>query len=142
MLLSMALMIGSSIYARDSYNDIVNVLKYVETGNESHLIGDGGDSYGVLQIQMACVNDVNSYWDTSYRHMDMFDPVCAEEVAVLYMRMGAELYQKRYGKEPTEEVLVRNHNGGIYQGYRVNATRKYYKKYLFWKTLLMIRNEI
>lgn len=121
---------------RAEYNEIVEVLKYVETLNDPTAIGDGGDSWGVLQIQKGCVDDVNRYFGTNYTHKQMFNPACAEEVAILYMKMGAELYLKRHGQEPTEEVLVRNHNGGIYRGYRINATRKYYREYLKWKARL------
>ena len=118
------------------YEDIVEVLKYVETENKPHLVGDNGTSYGVLQIQKACVDDVNRYWGTNYTHQQMFKPSCAEEVTILYMKMGAELFYKKYQRLPTEEELVRNHNGGIYQGYRIKATRKYYVKYLQWKGML------
>lgn len=121
----------------ESYDNIVKVLKYVETGNQPNLVGDNGDSYGVLQIQWAAVQDVNRYFGTNYTHDMMFQPECAEEVTKLYMQMGAELYEKRTGKKATEEVLVKNHNGGIYQGYRIKATNKYYRKYLKWKSILI-----
>lgn len=118
------------------YGSIVEVLKYVETENKPHLIGDNGESWGVLQIQKACVDDVNRYFGTKYTHKQMFIPECAEEVTILYMKMGAELYEKRTGQKATEEVLVRNHNGGIYQGYRIKATRKYYRRYLKYKSII------
>lgn len=126
----------------EGYDRIVEVLKYVETDYRSDAIGDNGDSYGILQIQWRAVQDVNKYFGTNYTHKQMFQPKCAEEVAILYMRMGAELYIKRTGKQPTEEVLVRNHNGGIYKGYRVKATLKYYRRYLFYKQYLQLKNQI
>lgn len=116
---------------------IIEILKHVETNNRPDAIGDNGDSYGVLQIQWAAVQDVNRYFGTSYTHNQMFRPECAEEVALLYMRMGAELYRERHGKEPTEEVLVRNHNGGVYRGYRIRATIPYYRRYLKFKSKLL-----
>lgn len=120
----------------NEYEEIVEVLKHVETNNRPDMIGDNGDSYGILQIQWRAVQDVNKHFDTNYSHEDMFQVECAEEVTILYMKMGAEHYRKKHGKEPTEEVLVRNHNGGIYKGYRVNATKKYYRRYLFYKNLI------
>lgn len=135
------LLLGFSVNAGEGdLANIVEVLKYVETNNQPELVGDGGDSWGVLQIQKACVNDVNRYFGTNYQHKDMFNPACAEEVTILYMKMGAELYLKKYNKKPTEEVLVRNHNGGIYQGYRIKATQKYYREYMKWKARLENRN--
>jgi hypothetical protein len=120
----------------NNYREIVTVLKHIESNNNPHAIGDGGDSYGVLQVQKAAVIDVNRYYGTRYTHEQMFNASCAEEVTILYMKMGAELYEKRYGKCPTEEVLVRNHNGGIYQGYKVKSTMNYYRKYLKFKSKL------
>lgn len=131
-----------SFMVKAEHEEIVEVLKYVETLNDPTAIGDGGDSWGVLQIQEAAVDDVNRYFGTHYQHSDVFDVVCAEEVTILYMKMGAELYFKRYGIEATDEVLVRNHNGGIYRGHRINATKKYYREYLKWKTRLEKRNEL
>ena len=125
-----------SFTVRADYDEIIHVLKYVETLNEPSAVGDNGDSFGVLQVQRAVVMDVNRYFNTNYRHKDMFDEVCAEEVTILYMKMGSELYFKKYEECPTEEVLVRNHNGGIYRGYRINATITYYNEYLRWKKRL------
>jgi len=117
-------------------NDIVRVLKYVESSNDSYAIGDGGNSLGVLQIGKAVVLDVNIYYGTHYHHYDMFDEACAIKVTILYMKMGAKRYFKKYGIHATEEVLVRNHNGGIYQGYHIETTKEYYRRYLKWKEIL------
>jgi len=132
------LFLSLHITAKD-YEEIVEVLKYVETLNQPHLIGDNGDSFGVLQVQKGAVEDVNRYYGTDYKHEDMFQVECAEEVTTLYMKMGADLYRKKYNKEATVEVLVRNHNGGIYRGHRVRATIKYYKTYLKWSARLKER---
>ena len=137
--LFIVMLLFSTTIMRAEYDEIVEVLKYVETLNQPHLMGDNDTSWGVLQIQKGCVDDVNRHFGTYYSHEDMFDVVCAEEVTMLYMKMGAELYLKKYGKEATEEVLVRNHNGGIYRGHRINATVKYYKEYLRWKSRLKER---
>ena len=129
-----------SFNMKADYKEIVEVLKYVETLNDPTAIGDGGDSWGVLQIQEAVVIDVNRYFGKHYHHVDVFDVVCAEEIAILYMRMGAELYYKKYSIKASDEVLVRFHNGGIYQGHKIKATIKYYKKYLNWKIRLKNNN--
>lgn len=129
-----------SFSVKADHEEIVEVLKYVETLNDPTAIGDGGDSWGVLQIQKPAVDDVNRYYGTHYQHSDVFDVVCAEEITILYMKMGAELYKEKYGIEPTVEVLVRNHNGGIYRGHRIKATKKYYREYLKWKSRLEKRN--
>ena len=125
-----------STYGKDSLDEIAEVLKYVESLNKPKAIGDGGTSYGVLQIRKACVEDVNKHYNTNYTHQDMFVIGCAEEVFKLYAQMGIDRYIKRYNVYPTTEVIVRNHNGGIYRGYRIEATKDYYRKYQKWKLIL------
>lgn len=133
LLLALTLTITASA---EDLDEVMEVLKYVETLNDPSAVGDGGGSYGVLQIQAACVEDVNRYYGTKYTHDDMFNVACAEEVFKLYSKMGIQRYIKKYGVEPTTEDIVRNWNGGIYQGHYINATRKYYKKYIKWSAIL------
>jgi len=135
-LILIAILFASPVKANE-YKEIIEVLKHVETNNRPTMIGDNGDSYGVLQIQWRAVQDVNRYFGKQYTHEDMFQVECAEEVTALYMQMGAELYKKRTGKQPTEEILVRNHNGGIYKGYRNAKTLKYYRRYLKFKSEIL-----
>lgn len=140
--LTLTLFITTMTNAKESLDEIMEVLKYVETGNDPTLIGDKGTSYGVLQIQEAVVIDVNRRYGTHYTHEDMFQVECAEEVFKLYAQMGIERYCTKYGKEATAEVIIRNHNGGIYQGYRINATKKYYRRYKLWKAILNSRDNL
>jgi len=139
--LLLALAVTITATAED-LSEVMEVLKYVETLNDPSAVGDGGDSYGVLQIQAACVADVNRYFQTTYTHDDMFQVECAEEVFRLYTLMGVERYIKKYGVVPTTEVIVRNWNGGIYQGHRINATRKYYREYVKWSAILKSDNNL
>ena len=131
-----------SFNTKADYNEIAEVLKYVETLNSPCAIGDGGDSWGVLQIQEICVNDVNRYFGTHYTHKDMFQPECALEVFNLYTIMGVERYKRIHGVKPSTEVIVRNWNGGIYRGYKIKATISYYRKYLKWKKKLKKEGKI
>jgi len=135
----LSFILSLSMSANESLDEVMEVLKYVESVNDPSAIGDGGDSYGVLQIQKICVDDVNRYYGTDYRHEDMFQVECAEEVFKLYATMGIERYIKKYGVEPGVEVIVRNHNGGIYTGYRRSTTKPYYRKYLMWKSIINLK---
>jgi hypothetical protein len=140
--LLLALIMMTTTATAEDLSEVMEVLKYVETLNDPNAIGDGGDSYGVLQIQAACVADVNRYYGTEYTHDDMFNVACAEEVFKLYSKMGIKRYIKKYGVAPTTEMIVRNWNGGIYQGYRINATRKYYREYVKWSAILKSENNV
>lgn len=128
--------LAHSFVPDDELQDIMEVLKYVESNHDPQSVGDNGSSYGILQITRACVEDVNRHYGTHYRHEDMFQVECAEEVFLLYAKMGMDRYCDKYGREATEEVVVKNHNGGIYRGYRIKATDRYYRKYLDRKKLI------
>lgn len=106
------------------------ILEIVETNSNPDAIGDSGKSFGILQIQKVCVDDVNRIYGTKYTHDEMFNPECAKEVFYLYLNAGIERYRNKYNKEPTEKDIVRMWNGGIYKGYRYKQTIKYYNKYL------------
>jgi hypothetical protein len=122
-----------------SLDEIMEVLKHVESNNDPMAVGDGGGSYGILQIRAACVEDVNRHYGTYYSHEDMFQVECAEGVFKLYARMGIDRYVKRHGVRPSNEIIVRWHNGGIYQGHLISATEEYYRKYKLWKKLIELK---
>ena len=108
----------------------MSILKVVETNNNPDSIGDNGRSYGILQIQRSVLSDVNRIYGTDYRHKDMFDEEASEEVFMLYLCYGKEVFLKKHCRFPTEEEMVRMWNGGIYKGYKYNQTKSYYQKYL------------
>jgi len=108
----------------------MSILKVVETNNNPDSIGDNGRSYGILQIQRSVLSDVNRIYGTDYRHKDMFDEDASEEVFMLYLCYGKEVFLKKHCRFPTEEEMVRMWNGGIYKGYKYNQTKVYYQKYL------------
>ena len=113
-----------------SLASIMSILKVVETNNDTDSIGDNGTSYGILQIQRSVLSDVNRIYGTDYRHKDMFDEEASEEVFMLYLCYGKEVFLKKHCRFPTEEEMVRMWNGGIYKGYKYNQTKLYYQKYL------------
>lgn len=118
-----------------NYNlkDICTVLKYQESRNKTNIVGDNGKAYGILQIHKIYVEEVNNKYGTKYKHSDMFDEKKSEQVFYLYIRYGIKRFKKLYGVEPTEEDIVRMHNGGLYYGYIRKSTKKYYYKYLKFK---------
>ena len=139
-LLSLSL---SSVFASNNLSHIVSILKQVESLGDTKAVGDGGKAYGVLQIHKVYVKEVNNRYGTTYTHEEMFDEICAEEVFYLYMRYASRRFKKLYKRSPTEEEVVRMHNGGMYQGHKIGATVKYYKKYLeFEKIMEQDKNKI
>lgn len=124
----------TTVYAKSpDLESIVKVLKEVESLNNSKAIGDNGRAFGILQIHKVYVDEVNLRFGTDYTHKQMFQDECAVEVFNLYMQYASKKFCKKYGKDPTEQDIVRMHNGGLYRGYRIKATLKYYKRYLKFK---------
>lgn len=111
-------------------NEILPVIKLVETNGNSKAIGDNGKAFGILQIHKICIDDVNRIYGTFYTHDDAFDEGCSEEIFNLYINAGVKHFVNKYDKQPTEQDIVRMWNGGFYTGYKKKATIKYYKRYL------------
>tara|TARA_R110000822_G_scaffold29350_2_gene86482 strand:- start:5839 stop:6231 length:393 start_codon:yes stop_codon:yes gene_type:complete len=118
------------VYMASTLLAIMSILKTVETNNKVDSIGDDGRSYGILQIQRSVLRDVNRIYGTDYRHRDMFCEEASEEVFMLYLCYGKEVFLKKHCRFPTEQELVRMWNGGIYKGYKYEQTKSYYEKYL------------
>lgn len=112
------------------------VLCEMESSGRADAIGDNGKAFGILQIHKAVVKDVNRFCDTDYHHNEMFDPRYAREVYEAYLKKGVELYKNKMKTTPKEQDIVRMWNGGIYEGYSIFATVKYYIKYIEVKRML------
>lgn len=123
--------------AANNISKIREVLKHVETNYRIEMIGDGGDSFGILQIQEAVIIDINLKYGTNYIHQDAFDEVCAEEIFELYIQMYAEKLEKREKRPVTEQDIVRIWNGGPY-GYKRSSTLDYLEKYKHYKDILVM----
>jgi hypothetical protein len=112
------LCLSLSSMAEVNLQQVSQRLMYLETGYDPLAVGDGGKAFGVLQIHQICIDDVNSRFNTQYKHSDAFQVACAEEIFILYISLGIEKYCKKYGSEPTEEDIVRLWNGGWPKGYK------------------------
>jgi hypothetical protein len=126
-ILMLVLLISTSITA-NNINNIREVLKHVETSYNSDLIGDGGASFGILQIQKGVILDINRKFGTDYTHQDAFEVNCAEEIFELYIQMYTDKLEKREARAATEEDIVRIWNGGP-RGYQRSSTLGYLVKY-------------
>lgn len=138
-LLILVLLINNYVTAKN-ITEIRDVLKHVETNHRPHMIGDGGDSFGILQIQEAVIIDINRKYGTDYTHLDAFDEVCAEEIFNLYIQMWVENLEKKENREATEYDVVRIWNGGP-RGYKRSSTLDYLAKYKDYKDKLVMNKE-
>ena len=135
-ILILVLLVSSTI-AANNINEIRNVLKHVETNYNLDAIGDGGDSYGILQIQEGVILDVNRKYGTDYTHQDAFDEACAEEIFTLYIQMWSKKLETKEQRPVTEQDIVRIWNGGP-RGYKRSSTLDYLEKYQEYKEVLVM----
>lgn len=134
------ILLSINMYSSD-LETIRTVVEMLESQNDTDAVGDQGRAFGILQIHKICVDDVNRVYDTAYTHEEMFDPVCAREVYKLYIEYGIKLYESKFKEPPNEQQIVRMWNGGIYRGYKMQATIKYWKRYQIFKKQYESSNE-
>lgn len=113
---------------KDPLIGIIEKLMLIET-NGVDLVGDGGRALGCLQIHPIAVKEYNLTYGTDYKHKQMMDKETSVEVCIGLLNKGIDMYKKKYSKEPSEEDIVRMWNGGIYDGYKKQSTKKYWKRY-------------
>jgi len=114
---------------------IMEVLKMVESRNDHKAVSKNKAYFGILQIGRQCVREVNRLYGTTYKHKDAFVVSKSEDIFLKIIRAGVKNYRKNYKKDPTEQDIVRMWNGGIYNGFKADYTKKYYNKYLRYKKL-------
>jgi len=140
--LVLAVAIGLSLSSFSNTADlehIYSIIKHVESNNRVAVVGDGGRAYGVVQIHKICVQDINRLYGTSYTHKQAFDRRTAKEMFMLYIKAGIKLFKKRHSRMPRESEIVRMWNGGIYTGYTKASTLGYLDRYLYYKTIINIK---
>ena len=132
----LVLLISNNLFA-NNLQEIRYILKHVETNFRPNMIGDGGDSFGILQIQEGAIQDVNRVFGTSYVHSDAFDEACSGEIFELYISIWIKKLEKREKRPVTEEDIVRIWNGGP-RGYQKHSTLDYLDKYYEYKDKLIM----
>jgi hypothetical protein len=127
--LIIALLCASPLEANDmrfsTTPEFIAALEKVETNGNPKAVGDNGDSFGILQIQLGVVRDVNRVHGTRYKHRDAFDPVKARDICRRYLSIYCT--SEAIGREPTVEDAARIWNGGP-KGWRKGATEGYWAK--------------
>lgn len=107
--------------------DIYHAIAVVESGLDTMAIGDGGDAVGMYQIHKIYVDDVNRIANTSYTYNDRFNKEKSLEMVKIYLNHYSKVYKNKTGKEATNEVKARIHNGGP-DGWSKKSTERYWKK--------------
>ena len=119
---------GSPFKSTKEWHDFLSILIEVESSGDLDALGDGGKSYGVLQIGRLYLDDANRVGRTNFDYdRDLRNPRVAMRVTRTYMLHYGRVYTRKTGKPVTAEVYARLHNGGP-DGYKKSATDKYWAK--------------
>lgn len=109
---------------------IILALIVVESNGNNNAVGDNGNAVGCLQIHKVFVDDVNRILGRKeFTYQDRKSKDKSIKMALVYLKYYGDVYQKKTGKKPTVDVLVRIFNGGP-EGYKKQATKEYAGKFL------------
>jgi soluble lytic murein transglycosylase-like protein len=117
----------TAVAAVEPSDKLIQAMIQVESEGNGLAIGDKGKAYGCLQLWNSYIQDVNRIYKTSYRHKDAFNRCTAIEITKKYLTFYGKIYMQETGKQPTDEVFARMHNGGP-TGYKKSATIEYWQK--------------
>jgi len=101
----------------------------VESGGDPLAEGDGGASWGALQIQMGVVQDVNRWYGTEYDSYARYSVTSSKMIAKRWLTKRMRDAGIATGLAENYEMAARLWNGG-YRGYLHNrrATDNYWAK--------------
>lgn len=108
--------------------DFLARLAAVESGGDDTAINFEGGAYGRYQITEPYLADANAFLGTSYTLAEMHDPAKAAAVVRAYLQRYGAAFERRAGREATDEDLARIHNGGP-RGAERDATLGYAERF-------------
>lgn len=130
-LATLALAIGLSTQAADEA--FMSALSKLESNNKPNAVGDkhlANHAYGLYQMRLPAITDVNRAFHTDYVPEDMINPSVAREAAQMYLYLLGKNWKKKHpNKVLTPYILARMWNGG-YNGADKDITKGYGTKFI------------
>jgi hypothetical protein len=97
-----------------TFDQLIFALAIVESSLNPLAVGDNGNAVGYLQITPAVVEDVNTFYGTTYHMDDRYDTQKSVEICKYYLKYWGGVYEKKTGNKPSAEVYAKMWNGGCY----------------------------
>ena len=97
-----------------TFDQLIFALAIVESSLNPLAVGDNGNAVGYLQITPAVVEDVNTFYGTTYHMDDRYDTRKSVEICKKYLKYWGEVFEKKTGNKPSAEVYAKMWNGGCY----------------------------
>tara|TARA_B100001093_G_scaffold152047_2_gene144827 strand:+ start:3565 stop:3948 length:384 start_codon:yes stop_codon:yes gene_type:complete len=105
----------------------------VESNLDPTAVGDQGSSVGIVQISVPVIQDVNCFYDgCTYKPEDRTNIDKSYEIFVKYINYWGSVYERKTGKELTNEVRSRIWNGGAYGWKAAEGTNKKKNLDVYW----------
>ena len=108
-------------------NDVILAIAIVESAMNPLAVGDNGEAWGILQINMQVIEDVNYYFETDYKSEDRLEVHQSKMIFKYYTAYWTSVYERDTGRLADFEILSKIWNGGAY-GYKKLKTEKYWIK--------------
>jgi hypothetical protein len=86
-----------------------------------------GEAVGCLQITPIVVEDINRFAAIKFTLDDRLDRQKSIHIAQIYLKYYGEVYTKKTGKQPDNQVYARIWNGGP-NGWKKSSTEKFWQK--------------
>ena len=97
-----------------TFDQLIFALAIVESSLNPLAVGDNGNAVGYLQITPAVVQDVNTFYGTTYHIDDRYDTRKSVEICKKYLKYWGEVFEKKTGHKPSAEIYAKMWNGGCY----------------------------
>lgn len=97
-----------------TFDQLIFALAIVESSLNPLAVGDNGNAVGYLQITPAVVQDVNTFYGTTYEMDDRYDTRKSVEICKKYLKYWGEVFEKKTGRPPSAEIYAKMWNGGCY----------------------------
>ena len=95
---------------------LLDAISVVESHRNDHAVNKKEAAVGRFQIRPAYLKEVNRIQrmkknTVTYQYHDRIDSVKSREMVKIYLDFWGEQYKKATGKNPTDEVYAKIHNG-------------------------------
>jgi hypothetical protein len=97
-----------------TFDQLIFALAIVESSLNPLAVGDNGNAVGYLQITPAVVQDVNTFYGTTYHMDDRYYNRQSVEICKKYLKYWGEVFEKKTGRPPSAEIYAKMWNGGCY----------------------------
>ena len=124
--------VSATCFCGEVTEELLDAIEQVESNCNPNAIGDKGNAVGSFQIWKIYVKDVNRILDLNnvkrkYTYEDRYSRKKSREMVRIYLEHYGKRYEKLTGKEATEEIYSRIHNGGV-NGWKKRVTIPYWGK--------------